>query len=82
MVKSIKKYEPDLVYFLHSEQSFYQAMYILSNANDANGDLFFSFMEDNETEMDAVQSGYVMDLDLTKNNVKIKKCLLDILWIS
>ena len=49
-----------------------QAMYILSNANDANGDLFFSFMEDNETEMDAVQSGYVMDLDLTKNEIEIK----------
>ena len=33
LVESISKYEPDLVYFLHSEQSFYQAMYILSLFN-------------------------------------------------
>lgn len=30
LCESIKKYKPDLVYFLHSEQSFYQAMYLLS----------------------------------------------------
>ena len=33
LVESIKKYEPDLVYFLHSELSFYHAMYILSFFN-------------------------------------------------
>lgn len=33
LVESIKEYKPYLVYFLHSEQSFYQAMYILSIFN-------------------------------------------------
>lgn len=33
LVESILEYEPDLVYFIHSEQSFYQAMYILSIFN-------------------------------------------------
>ena len=50
-----------------------QVMYILSNGSSADDD--FSFMEfggDEESE-DLIKSGRVMDLDLAKNKIKIKK---------
>lgn len=47
-----------------------QVMYILSNGNEADDGMMFG---DDEGEEDAVKSGRVMDLDLTKNNIKIKK---------
>ena len=58
-----------------------QVMYILSNANSASED--YSIMGDNYEEYeadaeyedsdDAVRSGKVMDLDLAKNKIEIKK---------
>ena len=50
-----------------------QAMYIISNANDAGNDNSFGFATDGEEEIDVVKSGKVMDLDLSKSNIKITK---------
>ena len=49
-----------------------QAMYILSNADDANDDLIFNFMGNNAGEIDAVQSGKIMDIDLSGNEITVK----------
>lgn len=48
-----------------------QAMYILSNADEDEED--YSIMGGDEEVEDVVKSGSVMDLDLTKNKIKIKK---------
>lgn len=48
-----------------------QAMYILTNGDDADDDYAFS-AEDEEQE-DVVKSGRVKDLDLATNKIKIKK---------
>ena len=49
-----------------------QAMYILSNASDANDGLIFNFMGNNAAEIDAVQNGKIMDIDLSRNQIKVK----------
>ena len=48
-----------------------QAMYILSNANDANGDYSFGFLDDGEEEVDEVINGKIMDLVLSKSKIEI-----------
>ncbi len=49
-----------------------QIMYILSNGDDADEDFSIMGTGDEEAE-DVIKSGKVMDLDLTKNKIKIKK---------
>lgn len=48
-----------------------QAMYILTNAKDASGDLSFGFEE--TEDIDVIRSGKVMDLTLSNNSIKIKE---------
>ncbi|MBQ6439864.1 MAG: ABC transporter ATP-binding protein/permease [Mogibacterium sp.] len=48
-----------------------QVMYILSNGNRPEDD--YSVMGDEEDGEDAIKSGRVMDLDLAKNEIKIKR---------
>ena len=50
-----------------------QAMYILSNGNDLDDDFVIMGVGEEDDTEDLIRSGRVMDLDLTKNNVKIKK---------
>lgn len=50
-----------------------QAMYILSNANDADSMIGFGQAGDEDEEIDIVKSGKVMDLDLSKGKIKITK---------
>lgn len=49
-----------------------QAMYILSNANDANEAINFGLVGEDKKETDVVQNGIVMDMSLSKNKIKIK----------
>jgi ABC-type lipoprotein export system ATPase subunit len=48
-----------------------QAMYILTNGNDAEDD--FSYFGGEEGEEDYIKNGKVRDLDLATNKIKIKK---------
>lgn len=48
-----------------------QLMYILSNASDLSGDISFMGFGDEDESEDVIRSGKVMDLDLTKNKIKI-----------
>ncbi len=48
-----------------------QVMYILTNGDDVDPELSYGLDED--AEEDLIKSGKVMDLDLTKNKIKIKK---------
>lgn len=48
-----------------------QAMYVISNANDASDDIFSGFMGQEGEELDLVQNGNVMDIDLSGNKIKI-----------
>lgn len=50
-----------------------QAMYILSNARDANEKITISFADDDAEESDIVRNGKMMDLDLTKSRIEITK---------
>ena len=50
-----------------------QAMYILSNGNDLDDDFSIMGVGEEEDTEDLIRSGRVMDLDLSKNNIKIKK---------
>ena len=51
-----------------------QIMYILSNASAGGGDEDYDMEEDyGDGEDDVIRSGKVMDLDLAKNEIKIKK---------
>ena len=50
-----------------------QAMYILTNGNDISGDFSILGVGDEDEEEDLIKMGKVMDLDLTKNKIKIKK---------
>ena len=50
-----------------------QAMYILSNANDAGNEFSLGYMGDDGEEIDAVSSGKIMDLDLSKSKIKISE---------
>lgn len=49
-----------------------QAMYILTNASDASDEVLFNFMGNNAGEVDAVQIGKIMDLDLSENEITVK----------
>ena len=48
-----------------------QAMYILTNGNDVDEEI--SYVYDDESEEDVIRSGRVMDIDLAKNNITVKK---------
>ncbi|MBQ9272386.1 MAG: ATP-binding cassette domain-containing protein [Mogibacterium sp.] len=48
-----------------------QVIYILTNGNESSDDFDFGYGE--EEEEDVIKSGQVMDLDLTKNKVSVKK---------
>ena len=48
-----------------------QVMYILSNGDDPDEDL--SIMGEGDEEEDVIKSGSVMDLDLSKNRIKVLK---------
>ena len=51
-----------------------QIMYILSNANVGGGDDDYEMEEDyEEDDSDVIRSGKVMDLDLARNQISIKK---------
>ena len=50
-----------------------QAMYILSNGNDQDEEFAFAGVGDDGDTEDLIRSGRVMDIDLTKNDIKIKK---------
>ena len=50
-----------------------QVIYILSNGNTADDDFSFMGMGEDEEAEDVVKSGRVMDLDLAKNKIKVKK---------
>ena len=49
-----------------------QAMYILSNADDADAEFSVSFSDDTDGDVDVVKSGKVMDLDLAKGEITVK----------
>ena len=49
-----------------------QVMYILSNCNEITDDFQFGF-EEGGGQDDVIKNGRVMDLDLTKNKIKVKK---------
>ena len=48
-----------------------QVMYILTNGNDVEDE--FAYLNENSGEEDAIKSGRIKDLDLTKNKVTIRK---------
>lgn len=48
-----------------------QVMYILTNGDDADSEISYGL--ETEAEEDLIKSGRVMDLNLTKNKIKIKK---------
>ncbi|MBR4090940.1 MAG: ABC transporter ATP-binding protein/permease [Mogibacterium sp.] len=48
-----------------------QAMYIITNADDAAGEMSLGFLQGNGEEIDYVKSGKIMDLDLSKNKIEI-----------
>ena len=48
-----------------------QAMYILTNAEDAGEDFTFGFSGDDGADTDIVRNGKVRDLDLSKNEIKV-----------
>ena len=50
-----------------------QVMYILSNGTAADDDFSFMGIGESDEYEDPVRSGTVMDLDLAKNNIKVKK---------
>lgn len=50
-----------------------QAMYILTNASDLDDDFSVMGMGDEDAAEDVIKSGKVMDLDLTKNKIKVTK---------
>lgn len=50
-----------------------QAMYILSNANDAVDDNSYSFGGEEMDNVDVVKSGKVKDVDITKSKLKIEE---------
>ena len=48
-----------------------QAMYIITNADDANIEFSLGFLQGDGEDFDYVKSGKVMDLDLSKNKIEI-----------
>lgn len=50
-----------------------QATYIITNADDADGELSLGFLQGGEEEIDYVKTGKIMDLDLSDNRIKITK---------
>ena len=50
-----------------------QVMYILSNGNAVSDDFLLMGMGDDEALEDVIKNGKVMDLDLAKNKIKVKK---------
>ena len=50
-----------------------QAMYILSNANDAGNDFYLTYAGDDEEDVDVVKSGKVRDINLASGEITIKK---------
>ena len=50
-----------------------QAMYIITNADDADGEMSLGFLQESGEDIDYVKSGKIMDLDLSKNKIEITK---------
>ncbi|MBR3200788.1 MAG: ATP-binding cassette domain-containing protein [Mogibacterium sp.] len=50
-----------------------QAMYILTNGNDYDDDFAMAGIGEDDQVEDVIKSGKVKDLDLTKNDIRIKK---------
>ena len=50
-----------------------QAMYILTNASDLDDDFSIMGIGEEDAAEDVIKSGKVMDLDLTKNKIKVTK---------
>ncbi|MBQ3369604.1 MAG: ABC transporter ATP-binding protein/permease [Mogibacterium sp.] len=50
-----------------------QAMFIITNASDATGEISLDFLEDDAPDTDIVSSGKVKDIELSENAIKIKK---------
>lgn len=50
-----------------------QAMYIITNADDADSGMSLGFLQGTGEAMDYVKAGKIMDLDLSHNKIDIKK---------
>ena len=50
-----------------------QAMYILTNGTDVDDDLTIMGMSEEDQIEDVIKTGQVMDIDLTKNKIKVTK---------